>query len=75
MHTKMAHLVGLNQTTPVDKGGRGAWQVGVRMSEFDASDITVATGKTNRATAMTYGITWFCNRQSTFYAELCRHKV
>jgi phosphate-selective porin OprO/OprP len=46
-------------TNPLDKGGRGAWQVGVRMSEFDASDIAVATGKTNRATAMTYGITWF----------------
>jgi phosphate-selective porin OprO/OprP len=51
---------------PVDKGGRGAWQVGVRASEFDASDIAVATGKTNRATAITYGITWFATDNLRF---------
>ena len=50
----------------LDKGGRGAWQVGVRMSEFDASGISVATGKTNRATAMTYGITWFATDNLRF---------
>lgn len=51
---------------PVGKGGSGAWQVGVRMSEFDASDISVATGKSNRATAITYGITWFCTDNLRF---------
>jgi phosphate-selective porin OprO/OprP len=51
---------------PLDKGGRGAWQVGVRVSEFDASDIAVATGKTNRATAMTYGVTWFATDNLRF---------
>ena len=50
----------------VGKGGIGAWQVGVRMSEFDASDVSVATGKSNRATAMTYGITWFCTDNLRF---------
>ena len=50
----------------IDKGGRGAWQVGVRMSEFDAGDISVATGKTNRATAMTYGLTWFATDNLRF---------
>ena len=50
----------------IDKGGRGAWQVGVRASEFDAGDITVATGKTNRATAMTYGLTWFATDNLRF---------
>jgi len=50
----------------IDKGGRGAWQVGVRMSEFDAGDIAVATGKTNRATAMTYGLTWFATDNLRF---------
>ena len=45
----------------VGKGGPGAWQVGVRASEFDASDIAVAAGKTNRATSLTYGLTWFVN--------------
>ena len=51
---------------PIDKGGRGAWQVGVRMSEFNAGDITVVTGKSNRATAMTYGLTWFCTDNLRF---------
>jgi phosphate-selective porin OprO/OprP len=56
----------IKPNNPVDKGGRGAWQVGVRMSEFDASDISVATGKSNRATAITYGITWFCTDNLRF---------
>ena len=56
----------IKPNNPVDKGGRGAWQVGVRMSEFDASDVSVVTGKTNRATAMTYGITWFATDNLRF---------
>ncbi len=56
----------IKPNNPLDKGGRGAWQVGVRLSEFDASDITVATGKSNRATAITYGITWFCTDNLRF---------
>lgn len=56
----------IKPANPVNKGGRGAWQVGVRMSEFDASDIAVATGKANRATAMTYGITWFATDNLRF---------
>ena len=56
----------IKPNNPIDKGGRGAWQVGVRISEFDASDITVATGKSNRATAMTYGVTWFCTDNLRF---------
>lgn len=50
----------------LDKGGSGAWQIGVRASEFDASPIVVAAGKTNRATAMTYGITWFATDNLRF---------
>jgi phosphate-selective porin OprO/OprP len=50
----------------VGKGGIGAWQVGVRMSEFDTEGIAVATGKANRATAITYGITWFANNNLRF---------
>jgi len=53
-------------SSPVGKGGNGAWQVGVRVSEFDASNITVAVGKTNRAVAMTYGLTWFANDNLRF---------
>ena len=56
----------LKPNNPVDKGGRGAWQIGVRASEFDASTITVVAGKTNRATSMTYGITWFATENARF---------
>ena len=56
----------IKPNNPLDKGGRGAWQIGVRMSEFDAGDITVATGKSNRATAMTYGLTWFATDNLRF---------
>jgi len=56
----------IKPNTAVTAGGTGAWQVGVRASEFDASDITVAAGKANRATAMTYGVTWFWNDNVRF---------
>jgi phosphate-selective porin OprO/OprP len=56
----------LKPANAIDKGGRGAWQIGVRMSEFDAGGISVATGKTNRATAMTYGLTWFATDNLRF---------
>lgn len=56
----------IKPNNPLDKGGRGAWQVGVRISEFDASNISVATGKSNRATAMTYGLTWFATDNLRF---------
>jgi len=42
-------------------GGLGAWQVGVRLSDFDGSDFTQASGKTTKATSMTYGLNWFVN--------------
>jgi phosphate-selective porin OprO/OprP len=47
-------------------GGPGAWQVGIRSSEFDAEKIAVVSGKANQATAMTYGITWFLNDNVRF---------
>jgi phosphate-selective porin OprO/OprP len=56
----------IKPANPLDKGGRGAWQVGVRMSELDAGDVSVATGKTTRATATTYGITWFATDNLRF---------
>jgi phosphate-selective porin OprO/OprP len=51
----------IKPNTAFTSGGRGAWQVGVRASEFNAEDITVATGKANLATSLTYGVTWFVN--------------
>lgn len=47
---------------PYGKGdGLGAWQVGVRFSRFDASNITAKPGTTNEADAITLGLTWFVN--------------
>jgi phosphate-selective porin OprO/OprP len=56
----------IKPNTAVTSGGPGAWQVGVRASEFNAEDISVATGKSNRATAITYGVTWFWNDNVRF---------
>jgi phosphate-selective porin OprO/OprP len=56
----------IKPSNPVDKGGKGAWQVGVRLSEFDASPITVVAGKSNRAVSTTYGITWFATDNLRF---------
>jgi phosphate-selective porin OprO/OprP len=56
----------IKPNNPVGKGGNGAWQIGVRASEFDASNIAVVAGKTNRAVAMTYGLTWFVNDNLRF---------
>jgi phosphate-selective porin OprO and OprP len=51
----------IKPNTAYTSGGKGAWQVGVRASEFNAEDIAVAAGKANLATSITYGITWFLN--------------
>ena len=56
----------IKPNTAVTSGGPGAWQIAVRASEFNAEDVSVATGKSNRATAMTYGVTWFWNDNVRF---------
>ncbi len=49
------------------KGGLGAWQVGLRYSNFDATDFTSLTaGTTNKANATTVGLTWFVNDNVRF---------
>ncbi len=50
-----------NQPFSLSKGGLGAWQVGLRYSKFDASDVTAAANTTNLADAFTAGLTWFVN--------------
>ena len=42
-------------------GGTGAWQVGLRLSKFDASGNTIAAATTDKANATTLGATWFLN--------------
>jgi len=47
-------------------GGLGAWQVGIRFSELDGSDFTQATGRTDKATSVTYGLNWYVNDNVRF---------
>lgn len=47
-------------------GGLGAWQVGIRLSDFDGSDFTQASGKTTKATSMSYGLNWYVNDNVRF---------
>ena len=49
-----------------DKGGLGAWQIGVRYTNFDASDFTPALHTTDKATAWTYGLNWYLNEYVRF---------
>jgi len=43
---------------PLGSGGLGAWEVGLRYTEFDAGDFTPTTGRTNKADAITVGLKW-----------------
>jgi phosphate-selective porin OprO/OprP len=45
-----------------EKGGLGAWQVGIRYSKLSAGEFgQSAATTTNGADSMTYGLTWFLN--------------
>lgn len=39
-------------------GGLGAFEVGLRYTDFDASDFTANSGRTNQADAFTIGLKW-----------------
>ena len=49
------------QAFSAEKGGLGAWQVGIRYSKLHAGEFVPAAGFTNGANALTYGLTWFVN--------------
>ncbi len=55
-----------NQKFSLANGGLGAWQVGIRVSELDGSDFTSATGRTDKATGITYGLNWIVNDNVRF---------
>ena len=55
-----------NKPFSLAKGGLGAWQIGVRYSALDAPGVTPATGKTNKLSGLTYGVTWFVNDNLRF---------
>jgi phosphate-selective porin OprO/OprP len=47
-------------------GGTGAWQIGVRYSKFDASDLSVTgtnsrTQNSDKASTLTVGLNWLMN--------------
>ncbi len=50
-----------NKPFSLTNGGLGAWQVGLRFSNFDAGGVEVASGKTNKADSTSVGLTWFMN--------------
>jgi phosphate-selective porin OprO and OprP len=53
------------QPFSAEKGGLGAWQVGIRHSKLQAGEFAQNTSTTNVFTngayALTYGLTWFVN--------------
>lgn len=55
-----------NKKFSLSGGGLGAWQVGIRYSELDGSDFTRATGRTDKATGITYGLNWIVNDNVRF---------
>ncbi|HXV08318.1 MAG TPA: porin [Burkholderiales bacterium] len=48
-------------------GGWGAWEVGVRYTDFDAEDFAANAGLTNKATAYTVGLKWIPVTNVRFY--------
>lgn len=54
---------------PYKKGtdGWGAWEVGLRVSKFDAGDYPTTATSTNKADAMTVGLKWIPNTNTRVY--------
>ncbi|HEU5284762.1 MAG TPA: porin [Burkholderiales bacterium] len=48
-------------------GGWGAWEVGVRYTDFDAEDFPVIANQSNKATAYTVGLKWIPVTNVRFY--------
>jgi phosphate-selective porin OprO/OprP len=48
-------------------GGWGAWEIGVRYTDFDAEDFPASAGLTNKATAYTVGVKWIPVTNVRFY--------
>jgi len=47
--------------------GWGAWEVGLRVSKFDAGDFPVSPTSTNKADATTVGLKWIPNTNTRVY--------
>jgi phosphate-selective porin OprO and OprP len=55
-----------NNFTGFDGSGWGAWELGVRYSNFDAQDWTAANGYTNKAKSYTVGLKWITDPNTRF---------
>jgi phosphate-selective porin OprO/OprP len=54
----------------LSNGGKGAWEVGVRFSQFEADDqFAVSATSTNKADAVTVGLKWIPIANVRFLAE------
>lgn len=54
----------------IGNGGKGAWEVGVRFSQFEADDqYAVTATSTNKADAVTIGVKWIPITNVRFLAE------
>lgn len=64
---------GMKTITPlksISAGGKGAWEVGVRFSQFEADDgYAVTSTSTNKADAFTFGVKWIPVTNVRFLAE------
>jgi phosphate-selective porin OprO and OprP len=58
-------------------GGAGAWEVGARMSKFDAGDFVgagIASNRTDEATGVTLGVKWLPSPNTRFLLNFIRTK-
>ena len=54
----------------IENGGRGAWEVGVRFSQFEADDqFAITANSTNKADAVTVGVKWIPNNVTRFMLD------
>lgn len=55
-----------NNFTGFDGSGWGAWELGVRYSNFDAQDWSAVAGYTNKAKSYTLGLKWITDPNTRF---------
>jgi len=61
---------GIKPNKSIENGGRGAWEVGVRFSQFEADNqYVVSTTSTNKADAFTAGLKWILNEHVRFMLD------
>ena len=65
----MDRMSPLNDYTGLGSSGWGAWELGLRYSDFDASDFTADTGYTNKAKSYTAGLKWITDPNTRFMLD------